>query len=612
MYIFENKYFLLVMRVYALIFPFLMFFALESLNPASSSLGIGSLLFSVFLLYLMSVAVFALVGKVILAYGIVSAVWLTVYIVNHFRFMITGGVFVPTDVLLAGAAFRVMEPGSIIIERMFLLRVFIVLIIHAPLIFVKLKIADRLLAFPVVAVIFVVFFTGNFAASHILPAFGLADGTISERYRRHGLLLGFYSAWIDHTVTVRVRDADELIYQFFTSAQRESAAPPEAITPNVIVIMSEAFFDPNTLPNIQFSRNPVPNFHRLAAQNNTISGNVVVPVYGGGTSNTEFEFIGGSPHLFFGHRFYVHFENMERYFRRELRTTLPWLFRENGYRAIAVHPYYRNFFNRHIIYPFIGFEEFIAVEDMPDAPIRGSFVSDEYFTDRIIEQIILAEEDDVPLFLFGISMQNHWGFDPMKYGTLDLDVMAESPYLNQHETGSVNSFLQGVFDADKQLGRLVEFVESRETPTMIVFFGDHLPILGLHADRIFEKLGFISHQEDFYWTLEDKMQIFQTPYLVWANYDMGQDCWGTLSTFALSARVAEASGVRLNRYYTYLLRGMEHFHAISNELYLGLDGVFHHGWEFRDERHIQALRALWVAKIHGHDDFHRSLAELVD
>ncbi|MCL2839455.1 MAG: LTA synthase family protein [Defluviitaleaceae bacterium] len=608
-YVFDNPVFLFIMRLYALIFPFILFFALESLNPASLAFNMGSYLVSVFLIMLAVVMVYSIVGSVVWAYGMVSAIWLTIYIVNHFRIMITGGVFVPTDIFVAGAAAQMFDFNALTIERMFLLRVFIVLVIHLPLIFAKIKIKSlkRLVILPVAGVIFVVFFTGHFAAAHVLPALGLNEGTISGRYRTHGVMLGFYSVWVEHTTRTNAVD-EELIYEFFTTGSREVNTPD--VTPNVIVIMSEAFMNPATLPNLTFSREPIPNFNRLAAQAGTISGNVVVPVYGGGTANTEFEFIGGSPHVFFGSRFYIPFENREQYFNREILTALPWMFRANGYRTVGVHPYYEAFFNRHMIYPMLGFDEFITVEDMPNAPIHGEFISDEYFTDRIIEQIILAETDDVPLFLFGISMQNHWGFDPMKYGTLDLDVMAASPYLNDEEIGSVNAFLQGISDADKQLGRLVEFVESRDTPTMIVFFGDHLPIMGLHADNIFETIGFVSHQADFNWTLEDQMAIFQTPYLVWANYDLGQEDWGTLSAFALGARVAEVSGVQLNRYFTYVLRGLEHFSVITNELYLDVNGVFHQGWTAREEEHILALQSLWIAKIHGHNAFHRSLAAL--
>ena len=320
----------------------------------------------------------------------------------------------------------------------------------------------------------------------------------------------------------------------------------------------------------------------------------------------------GLPQLFYGSRFHIPPENIRRYFPREFPASLPWLFRENGYRTVGVHTFYGTFFNRNIVYPLIGFDYFIASEQMPDAAYRGPFISDEYFTDSIIRQILSAEEDGVPLFLFGISMQNHWDYDPMKYGTLELDVMSESPVLNERHTQYMNTFLQGIFDADKHLGRLIEFIETRYTPTIVVFFGDHLPILGVHADRIFEQLGFLSSQDDFSWDLHDRINVFHTPYLVWANYDIGFEDWGNMSTFFLGAQVARASGITLNRYFTYLLHSRQFFRGTTNYLHICVDGVYHYGWKFRDSEYILALEYLWHTIVFG-EDYHRDrLAQLLE
>ena len=200
----------------------------------------------------------------------------------------------------------------------------------------------------------------------------------------------------------------------------------------------------------------------------------------------------------------------------------------------------------------------------------------------------------------------------MKYDTLELDVMSDSPYLDEDELARVNSFLQGIFDADKQLGRLADFVESRDTPTIIVFFGDHLPILGLHTDMIFEQLSWISNQAGYLWDLHDRTRIFQTPYLVWANYDLGQEDWGALSTYMLAARVAEASGINMNRYFTYLLGLAGHFRGITNELYIDIHGEFHPSRDNRNNPHILALEALWYAKFFGDDEMRDSLAEILE
>jgi len=598
---------------YVIILPFILFVVLERLNPASSaglfSSGLphmGSVLVSVLLIVLAVVAVYALAGSVLVAYGAVSLVLLVAYVVNYFKMAITGGVFVPSDIFLAGAAAEVAEPGIISVSFTLVSSILLVILLHIPLYFtaVKIKFVKRAVALPVVFLIIFLFFTGGFAANRVLPTLGLDIGTVTDRYRENGMMLGFYSELVSRS------NAGALVFDTSVLMPLPQPQRDHSITPNVIVIMSESFVDPMTWGNINFSQYPVPNFRRLAEGN--LSGNVIVPVFGGGTVNTEMEFLTGGAHVFYGSRFYVPNERVRHYFSREIPTALPWLFRENGYRTVAIHPFLGDFYNRNIIYPLIGFDEFIAQEQMPNATYNGPFISDEYFTDRIIEQIILAEESAEPLFLFGISMQNHWGFDPLKYGTLELDVMADSPYLNMYETQRVNSFLQGIFDADKQLGRLADFIESRDTPTIIVFFGDHLPILGRRQDRVFENLGFISYQEEFLWTLEDRANMFQTPYLVWANYGLGQECWGTVSTFLFGALVADAAGVNLNRYFTYVLQSTQHFRGITNELYLGLDGVFQHGWEYRNRSYILALEALWYANMFGSDDFHRSLAELIE
>ena len=59
------------------------------------------------------------------------------------------------------------------------------------------------------------------------------------------------------------------------------------IKPNVIVILSEAFWDPTIIPGAKFSKDPIPFFHKL--QKSGTSGTMLSPQYGGGTANVEFE-----------------------------------------------------------------------------------------------------------------------------------------------------------------------------------------------------------------------------------------------------------------------------------------------------------------------------------
>ena len=609
--------------VYAAIFPFVLFFALETINPVTTTAtlfhslhGLGIILLSALLIACTAAVLYALIGRFVWSYAIVSAILGVAYVVNHFKLMIAGQVFVPTDLMIAGEALMVTDLGAITIERVLLLRIALVILLHVPLAFIKLRIRfkRRVAALPVALALFLGISGINATASGILNALDVdTSGSLTAMYRDTGLIVGFHAALVDHnqrSITAGV--AAERVSDFFpppSSGAGYATNPAAGVRPNVIVIMSEAFIDPTIIDNLYFSTDPAANFRRLAAQ--YISGDVVVPVFGGGTANTELEFLTGSAMFFMGSAYYVPYNNVGRYFFRDITTAMPWLFRANGYRSIAVHPYTRYFFSRNLVYPRLGFNEFIGYEDMYDPQYKGFFVSDEFFTDQIIEQILLAEQAGEPLFLFGISMQNHWEYWGSKYYSWPEDVTVYSPLLNDYELAVVRSFAQGIYDADKQLGRLVDFVESRNTPTIIVFFGDHLPILGEHNDAILEGLGFISDQRIWHWNERDRQRMFSVPYLVWSNFADTSQHWGTLSTYFLAANVLELSGIDLNRYWHYTLYLNRHFGGLTENHFVSRYGSFHNLYRVHQRPYVAAMEALHQVKWFGTDELFDSLSEII-
>jgi len=460
---------------------------------------------------------------------------------------------------------------------------------------------------------FVFVFASAFSAQRIMPNLGVNRlGSLTAMYQNTGLIIGFYAALLEHMSNrLTASEASLIAQEFFGSV--ESYVSNDNILPDIIVIMSEAFMDITSVYNLEFSSDPIANFRRLRQAH--ISGNVVVPVFGGGTANTEFEFLTGVPLYLMGRADYVPYSNPSRYFYRDVLTSMPWLLRTQGYRTVAVHPYYAWFFSRDAVYPRLGFEHVYFSEDMPDASLRGWFISDEYFTDRVIDEIIYAENTDTPLFLFGVSMQNHWEFWDYKYTHNDpyfeFDVTAFSPLLNEVELGRVNSFVQGIYDADRQLGRLIKFLENRSRPTILVFFGDHMPILGAHDDTIFETLGYISSQNILGWNEYDKQKMFTTPYLVWSNFaDTNQD-WGVLSAYFLGARVLDLSGVMLNNYWNYILHLNQYFRALTENHYVDNYGNFSGLYGVMQLEHIIAFDALNTVKWFGNDDFYYWLQEFL-
>ncbi|MCL2574128.1 MAG: LTA synthase family protein [Defluviitaleaceae bacterium] len=607
------------LRAYACIFPLLLFLTMEGLNPtsaeglmASPHTSLDIVLFSSLFIALCVMVVFTFTGRVFWSYVIVSVVLGVGYVVNNLKLMVTGQVFVPTDIMLAEEAFAMAGGAGITIEMTLLLHIALIATLHLPLVFVSFKpdFTKRWFMFSGAIFIFVLTFGSNFYTNTIMSALEINPrGPLTALYRDTGFIMGFHAALMDHhTRNANAGTASHTAQDFFGWHEIEIADGSNNVQPNVIIIMSEAFMDPTVIYNLDFYPDPVSNFRRLTQ--NHISGDLVVPVFGGGTANTEMEFLTGSPQFFMGSAYYVPFNNVGRYFFRDTQTAMPWLFRLNGYHTVAIHPFTRYFYNRNVVYDRLGFNNFIAYEDMEDPVYKGLFVSDEFFTDEIISQILLAEQANEPLFLFGISMQNHWEYWGSKYYGWMQDVFSSSPYLTQDELDRVDSFAQGIYDADKQLGRLIDFIESRDTPTIVVFFGDHLPILGYHSDRFFEGLGYISDQRPEMWNEDDRRKMFTLPYLVWNNFTTTDEDWGTISTYFLAAQTLHHSGIDLNRYWHYILYANSYFSALTENHYVDMHGDFHTIWDIWNRNYVIAMEALIQAMWFGTDDFHYSLSEV--
>lgn len=183
--------------------------------------------------------------------------------------------------------------------------------------------------------------------------------SIEETYEHNGLLIGFTLYYFDSTSTAKVdtiSNVDNLLKKYDLSKYQPEN---ESAKPNVIIIMSEAFWDPTVFKELKFSEDPLPFFHKI--QKDSQTGNLFVPVMGGGTANTEFEVLTGFSTQFLqpGIIPYVSIMNQPV-------ESLASIMSANGYKTTAIHPYHSWFYNRDKIYNLMGFDRFIPMEFLGD------------------------------------------------------------------------------------------------------------------------------------------------------------------------------------------------------------------------------------------------------
>lgn len=323
-----------------------------------------------------------------------------------------------------------------------------------------------------------------------------------------------------------------------TVQNQTTAKPAKPVKPNVIVIMSEAFFDPTTLPNVQFDRDPLPTVRQLA-KTHTV-GTVGVSQFGGGTANSEFEALTGlaSEKLPYGAIAY------SQYVYRPI-DSLASLMKKNGYPTTAIHPYYHWYYNRTNVYKNIGFDRYIPMEFMTSAETKGLFIKDSEVAKRIIAQTKKTDGQD---FVFAVTMQSHGPYDDQ-----------EVP-INNHVSGPLSdegkkileTYVNQIEDADRLLKTLIDEYKSRNEPTVIVMYGDHFPMLGSDY-QVYKETKFItdiSNKADF-------GKMHQTPLVIWDNIGLPKEKELDMQLPFLGAYLVDRIGLAGNTMTDLLMQGFD-------------------------------------------------------
>lgn len=356
-----------------------------------------------------------------------------------------------------------------------------------------------------------------------------------DNYKHEGFLWSLYLQARSMIVEEPVGYSIQLVEQIVDSASDgERIKDTARISPqNLIVIMNESLADFGTLGDVRTSQEMLPCIRRCVAQR---GGSVQVPVFGGGTAQTEYEALTGNSMLFLpaGTDAYTFFCAAPEY---GLATTL----KGQGYEAIALHPSWPLNWNRRTVYDQMGFEAFIHIEnwDAPYAEYNGS-ITDASAYERLIN--VVDAKGDAPVFAFMVTIQNHGGYDQCDDDTFSQlsDKWVTLP--DQGEDFETEFYLSLANESDRAFENLIAHYEQANKPTMIVFFGDHFPNV---KSGIYDRLLSGDPVEE--------QKRYQTPFVVWTNYPLEAQPPRLMSANYIASTILDLAGLRMTPYDRYLL-----------------------------------------------------------
>lgn len=269
---------------------------------------------------------------------------------------------------------------------------------------------------------------------------------------------------------------------------------PVTLPRNVHVVLEESFWDPAPLSATGLEHSPLdPRF--LALWDATGRSTALSPAFGGQTANAEFEVLCGFPLAQGAVRF-----------EQPLNDTLPCLPRllaQYGYRSVASHPNTPGFWNRAASYDRIGFETFWSIGDFLQDDMTSIFLSDASLHRQVGERIA-ASHDPRPVFDYTVTYYGHWLYD--------LD--EKRPQVFETATGidDLHRYVSVMHWKSRDMMDAIEHWQRTDPDSLIVVFGDHLPLLGRNLAGYAESgfLGGAGDGED----AKAQMRAAETPLLV--------------------------------------------------------------------------------------------------
>ncbi|TCP69221.1 LTA synthase family protein [Baia soyae] len=463
-----------------------------------------SVLLTFLIVYSLLSFLIALIGRAQIAYWIMGAALVVVAFISGIKWRTIDTPLMPWDVLLASEAFDLK--GYIQEVSLYMILVILGFVIVSIVLIKKLPHFQKKFSwfergyFLVLSILLLnVAYTDK--PIPIKKMLGISHSSVypANNYIRNGFLVSTMLN-IDQVFIEAPKGYSEGKIKTLMDRTPKNEKGISKVNPNIIVVLSESLWDPTKMKNVKFSKDPMAFYHSL--QKKYSNGEMLSPQFGGWTANVEFEVLTGNTVRFLpsGSVAYNQYVNSGV-------DSLASILGRQGYNSTAISPTHNWYYQANKVYRNFGFTRYISGEFFEQKK-KGPQIADSEVAKKIIETTEKSSGSD---FIFANTMENHGAYQN-KFKENEKTVTVEGQ-MSAETKDLLENYATGTAGADEMLKMLVEYYEKSKEPTIVVFFGDHLPALGANY-KAYKEMNYISGSDD----PDFLNKMYRTPLMVWNNY----------------------------------------------------------------------------------------------
>lgn len=268
----------------------------------------------------------------------------------------------------------------------------------------------------------------------------------------------------------------------------------------VIMVLSETFSDPTRVPGVSFAEDPIPNIRQI--KNETTSGLMLSPGYGGGTANIEYQALTGLSMANYSDTLSIAYQQLVPGQKWDQSLNQLWNEKNGEDSSVAFHAYNRGMYFRDINYKKFEFSKFYATDGTPeltDLRLIDSawYASDESFYSQVLKKVQSSDGDK---FYQVVTMQNHMPYEDI-YADNQFKELDTSENLQENERLNIETYTKGLNYTDQSTQDFLNALNNIDRPITVIFYGDHLP--GIYSTA--------------YSDSDNILGLHETDYFIWSN-----------------------------------------------------------------------------------------------
>ncbi|WP_217586458.1 LTA synthase family protein [Lentibacillus saliphilus] len=156
--------------------------------------------------------------------------------------------------------------------------------------------------------------------------------------------------------------------------------------------------------------------------------------------------------------------------------SMPRILSEAGYTTATFHAHDITYWDRNILYPALGFDEWYAMDYYDEEDVVGFGPSDGYFFNKTMDQLKAYHQKNEPFYAHLLTLTSHSPFElPSDKIAFDLP--------SEYEDTLIGHYIQSIHYTDHELGLFIKGLKENNMwkDSVVALYGDHS---GVHGQLI--------------------------------------------------------------------------------------------------------------------------------